>query len=157
MWFFILNFGNFFGTLWRIKLKWIKRKMQSICINTTRTLARVLKNGISTLMMEAQANPRPYFVSVACGFPKGPLTNNKHLHKPGKFGDDAWFSSTNKNADVLGEFSLNFSSYLISIFIFFIHSYWFFPLEVCLLLFSFSLWPKFPCSDYIIGFLRIFA
>lgn len=41
----------------------------------------------------------PHFISVVCGFPKDLRTK----YKVGKFGDDAWFSSTNKVADVIGK------------------------------------------------------
>lgn len=74
--------------------------MQSICW-TTRLLSRALRNGFSTLI-EPNIKSRPRFVSVVCGFPKD-FSRSKIL-KPGKFGDDSWFSQQTKQADVLGKF-----------------------------------------------------
>ncbi|KAI9580330.1 hypothetical protein GQX74_000323 [Glossina fuscipes] len=42
---------------------------------------------------------RPYFISVVCGFPKDFLTSN---YKPGKYGEDSWFTTSTPTADVLG-------------------------------------------------------
>lgn len=74
--------------------------MQSICW-TTRFLSRALRNGFSTLI-EPNVKSRPRFVSVVCGFPKD-FSRSKTFSKPGKFGDDAWFATQTKVADVIGE------------------------------------------------------
>lgn len=73
--------------------------MQTICW-TTRLLSRALRSGFSTLV-EPSRELRPHFVSVACGFPKD-LQRSKY--KFGKFGDDSWFSTQVKNADVIGTY-----------------------------------------------------
>lgn len=73
--------------------------MQSICVNASRVVARAIRNGYSTLVAETAQKPR--LVSVSCGFSKNFL-REKALVKRGKFGDDAWFAVSSKNADVLG-------------------------------------------------------
>lgn len=74
--------------------------MQSSMI-TLRALSRLMKNKFSTFMEPAALSQRanPHFISVVCGFPK----DLRSKYRVGKFGDDAWFSSTNKVADVIGE------------------------------------------------------
>jgi protein phosphatase PTC7 len=65
-----------------------------------RTISQIVKSKFSTFITEAsllQKN-RPHFVWVVCGFPK----DIRAKYKTGKFGDDAWFSTTNKYADVIG-------------------------------------------------------
>ncbi|KAG5684527.1 hypothetical protein PVAND_013755 [Polypedilum vanderplanki] len=72
--------------------------MQSSII-TVRALSRIIKNKFSTFLDPAIHNSsQPHFVSVVVGFPK--CLSNKY--KIGKFGDDAWFTSSNSQADVIG-------------------------------------------------------
>lgn len=69
-----------------------------------RTISQIVKSKFSTIITEAsllQKN-RPHFVWVVCGFPK----DIRAKYKTGKFGDDAWFSTTNKYADVIGKYFL---------------------------------------------------
>lgn len=75
-------------------------KMQSSMV-TVRTISRILKSKFSTLPAAFQrvANPNPHFISVVCGFPKDLRTK----YKIGKFGDDAYFTSSSSKADVIGE------------------------------------------------------
>lgn len=63
-----------------------------------RIWSRTLRSSFSTLI---ETNiEKPYrLVSVACGFPKNILRSK---FKPGKFGDDAWFATSTKKADVIG-------------------------------------------------------
>ena len=75
--------------------------MQSICL-TGRALSRVLFNKFSTLIEPHLSKSQPHFVSVVCGFPKD-LLNSKY--KLGKFGDDSWFMTTTRTADVIGKFN----------------------------------------------------
>ncbi|CAO1396520.1 unnamed protein product [Diamesa hyperborea] len=72
--------------------------MQSICL-TGRALSRVLLNKFSTFIEPHLSKSQPHFVSVVCGFPKD-LLNSKY--KLGKFGDDSWFMTTTRTADVIG-------------------------------------------------------
>jgi hypothetical protein len=58
-----------------------------------------LKSKFSTL--QRATNPNPHFISVVCGFPKDLRTK----YKIGKFGDDAWFTTSNSKADVIGKIS----------------------------------------------------
>src|SRR4051812_20006139 len=75
--------------------------MQSSMI-TIRALSRLMKNKFSTFLEPtALQRANPYFISVVCGFPK----DLRSKYKVGKFGDDAWFTSTNKTSDVIGEFT----------------------------------------------------
>lgn len=74
--------------------------MQSSMI-TVRTISRIFKH-FSTAAFQRAANPNPHFISVVCGFPKDLRTK----YKIGKFGDDAWFTTSNSKADVIGK--LNF-------------------------------------------------
>jgi protein phosphatase PTC7 len=72
--------------------------MQSSMI-TIRALSRLMKNKFSTFLEpSALQRANPHFISVVCGFPK----DLRAKYKVGKFGDDAWFTSTNKVADVIG-------------------------------------------------------
>lgn len=73
--------------------------MQSICL-TGRALSRVLLNKFSTFIEPHLSKSQPHFVSVVCGFPKD-LLNSKY--KLGKFGDDSWFMTTTRTADVIGK------------------------------------------------------
>lgn len=57
-----------------------------------------MKNKFSTFL-EPSTLRNPKFVSVVCGFPK----DLRSKYKVGKFGDDAYFTSTNQVADVIGE------------------------------------------------------
>lgn len=70
---------------------------------TGRLLTRALWNGISNFSQAADCNVQhktdPYIVSAVCGFPKERIF--KRLIK-GQFGDDAWFSTRTKTAEVLG-------------------------------------------------------
>lgn len=76
--------------------------MQSSII-TVRALSRILKNKFSTFLDPAlQRSSQPHFISVVCGFPKDLRTK----YKIGKFGDDAWFTSTTSAADIIGEKSI---------------------------------------------------
>lgn len=73
--------------------------MQSSMI-TIRALSRLMKNKFSTFLEpSALQRANPHFISVVCGFPK----DLRAKYKVGKFGDDAWFTSTNKVADVIGK------------------------------------------------------
>lgn len=59
-----------------------------------------MKNKFSTFLEPtALQRANPHFISVVCGFPK----DLRSKYKVGKFGDDAWFTSNNKTADVIGE------------------------------------------------------
>lgn len=72
--------------------------MQSSII-TVRALSRILKNKFSTFLDPAlHKSTQPHFISVVCGFPK----DLRSKYKIGKFGDDAWFTSSNAVADVIG-------------------------------------------------------
>lgn len=64
---------------------------------TIRALSRLMKNKFSTFL-EPQIRVNPHFISVVCGFPK----DLRSKYQIGKFGDDAWFTSTSKSADVIG-------------------------------------------------------
>ena len=66
---------------------------------TIRALSRLMKNKFSTFL-EPSIRINPHFVSVVCGFPK----DLRSKYKIGKFGDDAYFTSTNKVADVIGKY-----------------------------------------------------
>lgn len=70
---------------------------------TGRLLSRAIWNGISNLSSAADPNVQrksdPYIISAVCGFPKERVF--KRLIK-GQFGDDAWFTTKSKSADVLG-------------------------------------------------------
>lgn len=67
---------------------------------TLRALSRIMKNKFCTFLDSSPALQRnPHFISVVCGFPK----DLRSKYRLGKFGDDAYFTSTNKVADVLGE------------------------------------------------------
>jgi hypothetical protein len=70
--------------------------MQSSII-TVRALSRILKNKFSTFLDPA-LQKKPHLVSVVCGFPK----NMRAPYRIGKFGDDAWFTSSTNSADVIG-------------------------------------------------------
>lgn len=73
--------------------------MQSSII-TIRALSRLMKNKFSTFLEpSALQRANPHFISVVCGFPK----DIRSKYKVGKFGDDAWFTSSNKVADVIGK------------------------------------------------------
>lgn len=73
--------------------------MQSSMI-TIRALSRLMKNKFSTFLEPAALQrANPHFISVVCGFPK----DLRSKYRVGKFGDDAWFTSTNKGADVIGK------------------------------------------------------
>ncbi|GBP23240.1 Protein phosphatase PTC7 homolog [Eumeta japonica] len=76
--------------------------MQSI-FWTGRVLSRAIRNGLSSFSSVAELSvstkKHPYLVSVVCGFPKD--IANGRIEK-GQFGDDAWFSTHIKNADVIG-------------------------------------------------------
>lgn len=74
--------------------------MQSSIISV-RTISRLLISKFSTLpaTFQRSINPNPHFISVVCGFPKDLRTK----YKIGKFGDDAWFTSSNAKADVIGK------------------------------------------------------
>lgn len=73
--------------------------MQSSMISI-RALSRLMKNKFSTFLEpSALQRTNPHFISVVCGFPK----DLRSKYRVGKFGDDAWFSSTNKVADVIGK------------------------------------------------------
>lgn len=71
--------------------------MQSSMI-TIRALSRLMQKKFSTFL-EPQIRVNPHFISVVCGFPK----DLRSKYQIGKFGDDAWFTSTNKTSDVIGE------------------------------------------------------
>lgn len=59
-----------------------------------------MRNKFSTFLEpSALQRANPHFISVVCGFPK----DLRSKYKVGKFGDDAWFTSTNKVADVIGK------------------------------------------------------
>lgn len=77
--------------------------MQSI-FWTGRVVSRVIRNGLLSFSSAAELNvskgKHPYLVSVVCGFPKD-IANGRT--QKGQFGDDAWFSTTFNNADVIGE------------------------------------------------------
>lgn len=64
-----------------------------------RALSRILKNKFSTFLDPLQKSSQPHFISVVCGFPK----DLRNKYKLGKFGDDAWFTSSNSVADVIGK------------------------------------------------------
>jgi hypothetical protein len=66
---------------------------------TIRALSRLMRNKFSTFLEPSALQRNPHFISVVCGFPK----DLRSKYKVGKFGDDAWFTSTNKVADVIGE------------------------------------------------------
>lgn len=80
--------------------------MQSL-VWTGRLVSRALWNSISNY----STNPdpiigkkvEPHLLSAVSGFPKN-LSGSKI--KPGKFGDDAWFSAKWRTSDVLGTFIL---------------------------------------------------
>lgn len=72
--------------------------MQSLCV-TTRLVSRAIRHGFATLI-DPNARPKPHFISVACGFPKDLRTK----HKPGRFGEDAFFMAQTHAADVIGEY-----------------------------------------------------
>lgn len=77
--------------------------MQSSMI-TVRALSRIFKNKFSTFLETAALQrSNPHFISVVCGFPK----DLRSKYMVGKFGDDAWFTSTNKSADCIGKYLLN--------------------------------------------------
>jgi protein phosphatase PTC7 len=61
----------------------------------------MLMSKFSTLpaALQRSINPNPHFISVVCGFPKDLRTK----YKIGKFGDDAWFTSSSASADVIGK------------------------------------------------------
>lgn len=66
-----------------------------------RTISQIVKSKFSTFINSEAVGlkTRPQFISVVCGFPK----DLRSKYKTGKFGDDAWFTSTSRNADVIGE------------------------------------------------------
>lgn len=67
---------------------------------TIRALSRLMKNQFSTFLEPtALQRVNPHFISVVCGFPK----DIRAKYQLGKFGDDAWFTSNSKQADVIGE------------------------------------------------------
>lgn len=66
---------------------------------TIRALSRLMKNKFSTFLEPTLQRSNPHFISVSCGFAK----DIRSKYKVGKFGDDAWFTSSNKSADVIGE------------------------------------------------------
>lgn len=67
---------------------------------TIRALSRLMKNKFSTFLEPtALQRVNPHFISVVCGFPK----DIRAKYQIGKFGDDAWFTSNSKQADVIGE------------------------------------------------------
>lgn len=72
--------------------------MQSFCW-TTRLLSRALRSSFSTLI-EPSPKTKPRFISVVCGFPKD---FHRSKYQLGKFGDDSYFITTNKSADVIGK------------------------------------------------------
>lgn len=76
--------------------------MQSSML-TIRALSRLVRNKFSTFLEPSALRANPHFISVVCGFPK----DLRSKYQIGKFGDDAWFASTNKQADVLGELKDN--------------------------------------------------
>ncbi|XP_045476587.1 protein phosphatase PTC7 homolog [Harmonia axyridis] len=70
---------------------------------TGRLLSRAVWNGIANISSAADPNinrkSEPYLVSAVCGFSKE--RKIQRLIK-GQFGDDAWFTTRYKSADVLG-------------------------------------------------------
>lgn len=82
----------------QLRVLWSTPTMQSSMI-TIRALSRLMKNKFSTFLEPSSLRANPHFISVVCGFPK----DLRSKYQIGKFGDDAWFSSTNKRADVIGE------------------------------------------------------
>lgn len=72
--------------------------MQS-SVMSFRSLSRIFKRQLSTLLEAQQKSNNPHFISVVCGFPK----DLRNKYKLGKFGDDAWFACSNAQADVIGK------------------------------------------------------
>lgn len=72
---------------------------------TGRLLSRAIWNGIANVSTATdpslQRKPEAHLVSAVCGFSKE--RKIQRLIK-GQFGDDAWFTTRYKNADVLGKF-----------------------------------------------------
>jgi hypothetical protein len=66
-----------------------------------RTISQIVKSKFTTFINSEAAGlrNRPQFISVVCGFPK----DLRSKYKTGKFGDDAWFTTTSRNADVIGK------------------------------------------------------
>lgn len=83
----------------------VKCNMHSI-VWTGRILSRALWNSITNYSNNC-ADPKfrqkrePHILSAVCGFPK----DFKHAKlRKGQFGDDAWFFSKSKTADVFGKY-----------------------------------------------------
>lgn len=73
--------------------------MQTLCW-TTRFLSRVLRNSSFSTLVEPNTKQTPHLVFGVSGFPKDFLHSK---YKLGKFGDDAYFTMSTKNADVIGK------------------------------------------------------